>query len=763
MPSPARLDCTARLLVVLAAACVTETQAPASPNTSAPSAPKHEDDAGEDDAGVEPGPAPCDDDASCDDGVFCNGSERCVERRCRPAASPPCAAATCHEPSKRCDCNVDKDGLLAWFCGGPDDDADGDEVSAMELGGLDCDDHDAKRYKGNLELCDYEGHDEDCDPKTVGSSREQGDPLGDRDGDGYLDVRCINLDPATQRPVHAEHADCDDTIREVHPGPDSQDFCDGLDNDCDGRVDEVEGSGVSFSAARDFCRDGDGDGVAGRGKRVRACGAPLGYIPCRDDLPVDCDDDDRRAYPGAHELCDGIDNDCDGVVDDPMNSGAIVLGRPTFDDGTQARCEGGKWLLACPHDRLWCDSRTALNGCETDATRLGSCRQCSTSCRFSCGEQACDEVVKLALGAEHSCAVTLEGRVACWGRGNSGQLGSDDLRNAVQPVRVEGLEHAVEVAAGPTHSCAVATAARSVYCWGDNAAGQLGTAESLLSSPVPVGVAGVDTNRLQDVQRVTAGEQHSCALLTSGRVACWGETLQGRLGDTTSDPGSTTPTFVVRELVVGDPAAYADVEDAVEVGAGYRHSCLLTRGGSVECWGNDDLGQLGDARAIPFAAYAKRVTALSGVTRIAVGGFYTCALQQGRVYCWGDNFYGQLGRGSEGSDDRPVMIAGLEDVLDIVSGFATTCARQRSGDVICWGELASLLLPAPEQASVPLRKLELGKVDQLALGGHLCFTDAEARVRCWGSNVFGQLGDGRTSIEPELGPVMTKPLLGSKP
>jgi alpha-tubulin suppressor-like RCC1 family protein len=723
--------------------------------------PVHMEDAG-DDAGAEPEAKACETARDCDNGKFCDGEERCEQGRCAAAAAPPCDAIKCGEEGRRCDCDMDNDGLVAWFCGGPDDDADGDHVSASTMfGGLDCDDTDPRRFTGNLETCDYQGHDEDCDPTTVGRAHAADDPLADRDGDGYIDVRCINIDPVTHVTFHAAAADCDDSIFEIHPGPDSQDFCDGFDNDCDGRTDEVEGSNVDRSAQREYCRDEDGDGSGSSSQRVRACGAPVGFVPCRPDLQPDCNDSERASFPGNPELCDGIDNDCDGTVDDPTNTGLIVVGRPTFDDGTTATCEDGHWQLTCAAHRLWCDKRTALNGCETDATRLSSCGACQTACSFSCGDSGCDEVVNLALGDEHSCALTREGHVACWGRGADGQLGNDDRRSAPQPQTVVGLEQASGVSAGSSHTCAIAGPERSVYCWGNNSHGQLGTRDSSESSAVPVGVGGVASSRMQDALRVAAGDQHSCAILAPGKVACWGEGLRGRLGDLSSTEGPLTPALVVRELMVQGELVYPDVDDAIEIGTGYRHSCLLTRTGGVQCWGDNDAGQLGDRRTVAFSHHAVPVATLDGVTRIAVGSFHTCALMQGRVYCWGQNGAGQLGRPASDTDDRPEPVPGLQDIVEIVAGYSSTCAIAKLGDVVCWGSLAQNLSPAATSPSP--RTLELGPVSLLALGGHLCFSNPEAHVSCWGSDIYGQLGDGATSLATQAIPVSIKPLSGSKP
>jgi alpha-tubulin suppressor-like RCC1 family protein len=717
-----------------------------------------ENDAGE----APPVTKTCTDDAECQNPEFCDGSEVCLNGTCAPG-HPPCGSLTCHEAQRRCDCHLDDDGVLAWFCDGKDDDADGDGVAAMELGGLDCDDHDPTAFTGNLEVCDYKGHDEDCRSDTVGSTQAEGDPLGDRDDDGYIDVRCINVDRQSGEVRHALLADCDDTIDEVHPGPDSQDICDDVDNDCDGLVDELAGSGVDRSAQRQYCRDGDGDEQGRHDDPIRACGAPVGYVPCRFDLAPDCDDDERRAYTGNFELCDGLDNDCDGIVDASPSPNQALVDQPTFDDATVTVCTAGRWRIAsCPPDRIWCDQTTALRGCETDATRLTSCRACESGCHFACGAQGCDEIATVVSGGDHSCAVTQEGRVACWGRGSDGRIGDDDSRSALLPRAVLGLEHVSAIAAGNAHTCAITGDEHAVYCWGSNSHGQLASFDAADSATVPVAVVGFETNRLQDAARIAAGDQHSCAVMASGKLLCWGETANGRLGDRTIESGQGFPRYAVREQIVNDVAGYYDVTDVADVGLGYQHSCLLTRAGLVECWGDNSVGQLGNNTSVASADHPMPVPSLGRVEQLAVGGYHTCVLASGTVQCWGDNSSLQLGRTSGDDDDIPKPVASLSDLVEVAAGYSFTCVRTKQGDVMCWGSNASGEAgAASELMSETPGKLSLANVSKLALGVHGCALRENATVGCWGKNVFGQLGNGTTSLDPQPIPTSIGSLTGS--
>ncbi|MEM1413563.1 MAG: putative metal-binding motif-containing protein [Myxococcota bacterium] len=155
------------------------------------------------DGGAAPdGASRCTSDALCDDGMFCNGLERCL-----PGA-PGADAAGCVLGASPClageRCDEGGDACLASCAVTPD--ADGDGVDAIACGGIDCDDTRADVFPGNTEICDAANLDEDCDPTTFGQE--------DRDGDGFVSARCCNPSPDGLRCG----ADCSDQRRDVRPG-----------------------------------------------------------------------------------------------------------------------------------------------------------------------------------------------------------------------------------------------------------------------------------------------------------------------------------------------------------------------------------------------------------------------------------------------------------------------------------------------------------------------------------------------------------------
>jgi len=223
------------------------------------------------------------------------------------------------------------------------------------------------------------------------------------------------------------------------------------------------------------------------------------------------------------------------------------------------------------------------------------------------------------------------------------------------------ISPSTNITAGAYHTCALISDG-TVTCWGNNSAGQLGTGSNTASN-VPVAVTGgALTNKT--VTQITAGAYHTCALISDGTVTCWGNNSAGQLGT-----GGTTDSNVP-VAVTGGVLANKTV---TQITAGDSHTCALISDGTVTCWGDNGYGQLGDGGTtdsnVPVAVTGG-VLAGKTVTHITAGSDHMCALiSDGTVTCWGDNWVGQLGNGDNTTSNVPVAVVWLRNIdVPTVSG-----------------------------------------------------------------------------------------------
>jgi len=331
-------------------------------------------------------------------------------------------------------------------------------------------------------------------------------------------------------------------------------------------------------------------------------------------------------------------------------------------------------------------------------------------------------------GRNHTCALTAQGEVVCWGANGAGEQGREGGASSV-PMAVERLVDAPvdELVVGVGHSCV--RQGGQVSCWGLNDHGQLGNAVGF-SSALPLQVL-----LPAPAVRIWAGGLDTCAALDDGRLFCWGSNAYGLLTVDADEgicdaPCSPTPVEVT---ALGTP------DDLV---MGIDHACARI-GAELRCWGDNSAGQLG-AAASEGGANPEVVAGLGAVEAVAVGFGFTCAVVTGgEVWCWGLGDAGQGGDGTFRSQSTPTLVPSLQGATKIVAGDGHVCAVHGAGAVSCWGSSYRGQSGSPQaNQGTPLALPLSGEATAIAAGeDHTCAATADG-LTCWGEDASGQLGTG---------------------
>ena len=291
---------------------------------------------------------------------------------------------------------------------------------------------------------------------------------------------------------------------------------------------------------------------------------------------------------------------------------------------------------------------------------------CSTRATLVAGGHRFRQV---SAGTFHTCGVTTDHRVYCWGSNDGGALGDGTTTQRPTPVAVAGGRQFRQVDAGYSHTCGVTTN-NQAFCWGNNVYGQLGdgTTTARLS---PVAVAGGLT-----FKQVSAGSGHyyfTCGITTDNRAYCWGRNNFGQLGDGTETPRRVRPSPV------------AGGREFRQVDAGYYHACGVTTDDRAFCWGHGRYGQLGNGKTY-LSFWPRAVSGKLRFSRVAAAGSHSCGeTTTNRAYCWGLNTFGQLGNGTTAQRLRPVAVTGGLAFAQLSANGLHTCGRTSAGAAFCWG------------------------------------------------------------------------------
>ena len=360
---------------------------------------------------------------------------------------------------------------------------------------------------------------------------------------------------------------------------------------------------------------------------------------------------------------------------------------------------------------------------------------------------------RASASGSFACGLRTDGTARCWGVNESGQLGIPITRQpaiipqtiANQPVKF------TQIATGREHTCALGTDSY-VYCWGDNAYGQLGQVRprnELSGSFNPLRVSSLPA----DTAQISVGGRHTCALSNSGVLTCWGANDMAQIGNSTNIGNQLKPVAVMTEVK--------------EVATGNDHTCALRQDSTVYCWGvNSRFDARNDLLTLGYQLRPTRVSDMK-FTSLRAAGDYSCAIAESkRLYCWGVNTDGQAGKPgnlmARGAVSQPELVSALPQVGQVYLGNYGACAVTTSGSTYCWGrnDFGQLGSNIPLTSRVGLTDtqpigaapriseldsyLKPGERSTLFMGSTFtCMLNKQNDMRCLGNWAQGQLADGR--------------------
>ena len=236
---------------------------------------------------------------------------------------------------------------------------------------------------------------------------------------------------------------------------------------------------------------------------------------------------------------------------------------------------------------------------------------------------------------------------------------------------------------------------------------------------------------------VSGGSSHTCSLMADATVQCWGLNDRGQLGNG-SNTRATSPTPV------------SGISTATSVVAGSISTCALLNDETVKCWGGNSSGQLGNSsQSLADSATPVSVTGLTAAKQIVAGASHFCALlTDTTIRCWGSDTAGQLGDAGSANANAPVSVPGISGVKGIHAGIDHTCVLLTDGSAKCWGNGANGRLGNKSTSSSNSPVVVSGLSGATAIGGglsHTCAVLSDTTVKCWGMNNSGEIGDGTTA------------------
>jgi alpha-tubulin suppressor-like RCC1 family protein len=445
--------------------------------------------------------------------------------------------------------------------------------------------------------------------------------------------------------------------------------------------------------------------------------------------------------------CGSIDNGCGtGTIDCGGCTGVQTCGGSGTPNvcGCTTAAAAAKCVDRCNSVSDECGTHDCGSVCASGTTCSATVCSCtSASCAVYCGTStSCVTVDVLSSGPVQNatCAVMTDRSVRCWGHGGNGQMGDGTSANATQPIAVPGLGSNVQQIGFGGHGCAV-MGDNTLKCWGINDYGQFCDGATATTAQTPKMIPAFGTTAKQ----VATMPGTTCVVTTAGAVQCCGRNGSGQLGNgDTTGASKSTPQLAI-------------VANVQQLTAGGAHFCALMLDGSVQCWGSNSNGQIGAGTGNQFAPVLVLPSTPTKAFAVVGGGLFTCArMSDGTAKCWGADGRAQLGDGGSADVSSPKTITALgSGILQLTAGFQHACALGATGEVRCWGENSYGTVGNGSTSSSPVLApytvIAFGAKQVLAGLNHTCAVMSDGTARCWGSNSFGQVGN------PAAGAVVSSP------
>ena len=341
------------------------------------------------------------------------------------------------------------------------------------------------------------------------------------------------------------------------------------------------------------------------------------------------------------------------------------------------------------------------------------------------------KIKQVYSGYWNSAAITTDGSLYTWGRNSCGQLGNGKSTDTNILIPTKIMDNVVSVSLGEFHHAGAITTDGSLYMWGYNNYGQLGDGTTTNSS-VPIKI-------MDNVSSVSLGEYHSAAITTDGSLYMWGRNNYGQLGN-----GKSNEYAYVYDPEIDSALPIKIMDNVFSVNLGDDYSAAITTDGSLYTWGRNNYGQLGDGATTNSSVPIK---IMDNISSIDFGHYMSAAITtDGSLYTWGRGFYGQLGNGTEENSLTPIKI--MDNVIDVDIGFGHTGAITTGGSLYMWGkndygQLGNGIVTT-EFTYVPIKIMD--NVASVSLGQtfHGAAITADGSLYMWGSNEYGQFGNGTT-------------------